>query len=60
MAEKSSCEQCAHYFYDDEYGCYCCEINLDEDETYRFLQGSTYDCHYFQLYDEYKIVRRQN
>ncbi len=60
MAQKSNCEFCAHYCYDEEYECYCCEINLDEDEMYRFLRGNVDDCHYFQLYDEYKIVKKQN
>lgn len=60
MSGKSCCELCSHYVYDDEYDYYCCEINLDEDEMYRFLQGSTDDCHYFDAYDEYKIVRKQN
>ena len=34
--------------------------NLDEDEMERFLRQSMDSCHYFQLYDEYKIVRKQN
>ncbi|MGN0663880.1 MAG: DUF6472 family protein [Negativibacillus sp.] len=58
--KQTSCETCVHYAYDDEWDCYCCEVNLDEDEMYRFLSGSCYDCPYYQLYDEYKIVRKQN
>ncbi|MGN0489643.1 MAG: DUF6472 family protein [Ruminococcus sp.] len=57
---KTNCEFCANYVFDDEYQCYYCRINLDEDEMARFMQQSTYDCHYFQLYDEYKIVQKQN
>ena len=44
------CEQCAHYVADEEFGDYC-SVNLDEDEMERFLT---------QLYDEYKIVQKQN
>lgn len=57
MADQ--CEFCANFVSDDEFGDYC-NINLDEDEMARFLTRSTDICHYFQLYDEYKIVRKQN
>lgn len=57
MADK--CEFCAHFVTDDELGEYC-DIDLDEDEMARFLTQNAGDCHYFQLYDEYKIVRKQN
>ena len=60
MSDCSNCESCAYYTYDDEIDCYICEINLDEDEMGKFIQGTYQDCHYFQLYDEYKIVRKQN
>ncbi|HHZ06994.1 MAG TPA: hypothetical protein GX401_09510 [Clostridiales bacterium] len=57
---SSNCEHCAYYVYDEEYECYNCEINLDEDDMIRFMQGTNDSCHYFKLYDEYKIVRKQN
>lgn len=57
---KGSCELCAHYVFDDETECYICDVNLDEDEMERFLNGSNFDCHYFILDDEYKTVRKQN
>ena len=44
---------------DDEYGDYC-SLSLDEDEMEKFLTGNTEQCHYFRLYDEYKIVQKQN
>ncbi len=56
----TDCEHCAHYIYDDEYECYICDINLDEDEMAKFITGTVRDCHYFNLYDEYKIVEKQN
>ena len=55
MADQ--CEFCANFVSDDEFGDYC-NINLDEDEMARFLTRSTDTCHYFQLYDEYKIVKK--
>lgn len=57
---KSNCEHCSHYIYDEQYDYYYCSVNLDEDEMERFLRQSMDSCHYFQLYDEYKIVRKQN
>ena len=35
-------------------------MDLDEDEMARFLTASTYNCPYYDFYDEYKIVRKQN
>ena len=55
---QGSCQYCARYVYDDEYGDYVCDVNMDEDEYIRFLQGK--GCPYFSLDDEYAIVRKQN
>ncbi len=54
-----NCEMCAHYVTDEEFGDYC-RIDLDEDEMEKFLTQNMSQCHYFELYDEYKIVRKQN
>ena len=54
------CENCANYIYDAEYDEYCCDINLDGDEMMRFLTDKTSECPYFNFYDEYKIVNKQN
>lgn len=56
---SSGCEYCSNYGYDEECGYYVCEVNLDEDEMYRFLKNEVKGCPYFQMNDEYKIVRRQ-
>ena len=55
----TSCESCGNFVYDEEYECYTCEVDLDEDEMARFLQDKFYDCPYYQLGDEYRIVRKQ-
>ena len=34
----SNCETCTNYVYDEDYDCFVCMVNLDEDEMYRFLQ----------------------
>ena len=35
-----SCESCAYYAYDEDYECYTCEMDLDEDELVRFLSDA--------------------
>ena len=55
----SNCELCRNYVYNEEEDYYECEINLDEDEYVRFLQGDSSRCAYFDPDDEYKIVRHQ-
>ncbi len=57
---KSCCENCANYIYDDETDCYCCDADLDEDEMGRFMTSQVNGCPYFNFYDEYSIVRKQN
>lgn len=59
MRQESNCEYCSNYVYEEEYGYYICDANLDEDEMGRFLSSSFSDCPYFRLDDEYKIVRKQ-
>lgn len=54
-----SCEYCSNYLYDEEFEYYVCDRNLDEDEMGKFMTGTFRDCPYFQMNDEYKIVRKQ-
>ncbi len=58
-SHQSNCDTCINYVYDDDYECYCCEMNLDEDEMAKFLADSFRDCPYYQLDNEYLIVRHQ-
>jgi hypothetical protein len=59
MNSKTNCESCVNYAYDEDYECYICQVNLDEDEMSKFLKDTFIDCPYFQFMDEYKIVRKQ-
>ncbi len=59
MNGKSNCECCINYTYDEEFNCYQCEVNLDEDEMSQFLRNAFINCPYFQFNDEYKTVRKQ-
>ena len=54
-----SCESCMNYEYDEEYECYTCEVDLDEDEIILFLQDNFKGCPYYRRGDEYAIVRKQ-
>ncbi len=56
---NANCDYCNNYIYDETDDYYYCDVNLDEDEMYRFLTGSFQNCSYFQMEDEYKIVRKQ-
>ena len=56
---QSSCDTCVNYQYDEEEDCYYCEVNLDEDDMARFMQDTFYACPYYQLDDEYQVVRHQ-
>ena len=52
-------EDCEFYDYDEELDAYVCQVNLDEDEMYRFLTGSCNECPYYSSNDEYAVVRHQ-
>lgn len=52
----TQCEMCAYYDADDEV----CTINQDEDDMARLMSQPYSQCSYFNMYDEYKIVRKQN
>ena len=57
---KSSCDSCMYYEYDEDYECYVCGVNLDEDEMEKFLMDSFQGgCPYYRLEDEYRTVRKQ-
>lgn len=56
---KTNCDECAFYVYNDDFECYQCEINMDEDEIYRFMSASDYACPYFRAEDDYFLARKQ-
>lgn len=59
VRKMTNCEACAYYSYDEDYECYICEMDLDEDEMLKFL-SSTFDaCPYYRSGDEYSVVRHQ-
>lgn len=59
MSAGTSCETCGNYVYDEDYEYYVCDMDLDEDEMYRFLSSNTSSCPYYRNGDEYAVVRKQ-
>lgn len=55
----NNCEMCGNYEYNEEFEYYECLMDLDEDEMYGFVTGTTKECPYFQYRDEYRVVRKQ-
>ena len=49
----ASCDSCVYNVYDD------CEVDMDEDDAARLMQGHYKECPYYQLDDEYAVVRHQ-
>lgn len=49
MSDAVNCEYCVNYSYDDDYECYTCEVNLDEDEMVKFITGNFHQCPYFKM-----------
>lgn len=56
---KSNCEYCAFYVYDEDYDCYVCDQNLDEDDMQRFRSREAAACPFFRDGDEYRMVKKQ-
>ena len=59
MAEITNCDYCNNYVYDEDDECYVCDMDLDEDDMVRFLQGHTKGCPYYQSNNEYEVVKHQ-
>lgn len=57
--KQTRCDDCNNYVYDEDYECYTCEMDLDEDEMGKFLSSSFDSCPYYQPGDEYLVVRKQ-
>ncbi len=60
MGNFGDCESCSNYVYNEDYECYECLVNLDEDEFSKFMINSLESCPYYRNDDEYRIVRKQN
>ncbi len=59
MIGMTECDTCAYNAYDEEWDCYVCEMNLDEDDYARYMQDQRAHCPYYRSGDEYEIARKQ-
>lgn len=55
----TACDTCAYYIYDEEYGGYVCDMDLDEDDYARLLENRSRSCPCYTNGDEYRVVRHQ-
>lgn len=53
------CDECSNFVYDEDYDCYVCMVDMDEDEMYRFLQSKNKECPYYDPTDDYFLARKQ-
>ena len=53
------CDTCANYVYDEDWECYTCMVNMDEDDYARFVTSSYRQCPFYKNGDEYAVVRHQ-
>ncbi len=54
------CEDCLNYEYNEDTGECECIVDMDMDDTERYIGGGMKSCPYFMINDEYAIVRKQN
>ena len=57
--KATSCDYCANYVDDEDSESYYCDVNLDEDEYYRFISTEYKECPYYRNGDESRVVRHQ-
>jgi uncharacterized paraquat-inducible protein A len=57
--KMANCDSCVYNVYDDDDECYYCEVDMDEDDAARIMQGHYKECPYYQNDDEYAVVRHQ-
>ena len=64
MSKQGNCESCLNYVYDEEYECYTCLVDLDEDEMENFMRENKSKrnlplWYSFRFDNEYKTVNKQ-
>ena len=52
--KATSCDYCANYVYDEDSEIYYCDVNLDEDEYYRFISTEYKECPYGTVQSDYR------
>lgn len=54
-----TCDTCVYLVYDEEYGEYVCDVNMDEDDYVRMRSSQFRGCPYYRSGDDYQIARKQ-
>ncbi|MBQ9066050.1 MAG: hypothetical protein IJ133_00780 [Clostridia bacterium] len=54
------CDECVHFYFDEEEMADLCDVDMDEDEFRRVSQSSFQQCPFYRPGDEYTLVRKQN
>ena len=57
--DATECDTCWYYDYDEEYDCWFCMMDLDEDEVNRITTSRSRHCPYYRQGDDYTLARRQ-
>ena len=57
--DSTECDTCWYYDYDEEFDCWFCMMDLDEDEVYRISTSQSRHCPYYRQGDDYTLARRQ-
>ena len=52
----ASCDSCVYNVYDEDDEEYYCEVDMDEDDAARLMQGHYKECPYYQLDDELSLI----
>ena len=56
---KNQCDTCVYYVCDEKSDEYFCDMNMDEDDYYRFMKDTQADCPFWRNGDEYAVVKHQ-
>lgn len=56
---NAKCDSCMFCNFDEEYGDYVCDADMDEDDMVRFLEGRTAECPFWRPGDDYRTALRQ-
>ena len=52
----ASCDSCVYNVYDEDDEEYYCEVDMDEDDAARLMQGHYKECPYYQLFKKDKNI----
>ena len=52
------CETCYYYDYDEEYDCWVCLMEIDQDDMARICANNT-RCPYYRQGDDYYLAKKQ-